>query len=306
MASADIWKECVVSIVSVEDMSLELDPAGDIRLILYNTPSKFAPWEADDSINSDVLSPPLDRVDNDLIYQLPRRKIAQPKRRLAIPRDEVSEFNEVGGASATVQMSDGNNSVVDEQKSSRESSIFTTRVEPVSSTKREAILTLRLSSRHLILSSRYFERMLTNNWKERDSLNRHGHSAVEMENWDPEALSIVMNIVHHRIRQIPRRVELELLAKIAILVDYLDCVEAVEPFPEMWIKEVDKTPEKYGRELVLWIMICWVFQRSASGRLKNLTTIALEQSRGPIKTLGLPIPGSLVGRYRKITTLEEG
>lgn len=47
-----------------------------------------------------------------------------------------------------------------------------------------------------------------------------------------EALLSLMQIVNGRTRSVPGEVNLEMLAEIAVLVDYFDCLEAVEVFPE--------------------------------------------------------------------------
>ncbi|CAJ2508725.1 Uu.00g137510.m01.CDS01 [Anthostomella pinea] len=43
------------------------------------------------------------------------------------------------------------------------------------------------------------------------------------EDWDANALSILMYVIHGRHRGVPRSASLELLTKIAVLVDYYKC-----------------------------------------------------------------------------------
>jgi hypothetical protein len=88
-----------------------------------------------------------------------------------------------------------------------------------------------------------------------------------------------------------------MLAKIAVLADYYKCVEVVEICSEIWINKLKKNlPERYSRDLILWILVSWIFRQAKLFRV--VTGIALKESRGRIQTLGLPIPERIVGRYR--------
>ncbi|KAK3304842.1 uncharacterized protein B0T15DRAFT_398894, partial [Chaetomium strumarium] len=112
---------------------------------------------------------------------------------------------------------------------------------------------------------------------------------------DSQAFLILMLIIHGCNRQVPRLVSLELLAKIAALVDYYQCLEAVEVFAGLWLQRLRsqrQLPEQVGRDLILWLFISWVF---ANGDIfTSVTTIALRQSQGPLPTLGLPIPEKII------------
>ncbi|KAF2833437.1 hypothetical protein CC86DRAFT_389684 [Ophiobolus disseminans] len=114
-----------------------------------------------------------------------------------------------------------------------------------------------------------------------------GRYHVEAEDQDPEAFLIVLNALHHRSKQIPRVVSLEMLAKIAVLVDYYECDEAIEVWTAMWISNLiprDPIPSTYSRTLIL---------------------------TEAIQTLELPIPSRVSGeidsmRYRAIKSVVEG
>jgi hypothetical protein len=155
---------------------------------------------------------------------------------------------------------------------------------------------LRVSSRHLILASPYFKAALSGPWREAVSISADCSRCIYADDWDPEALLILMDIIHSRNRRVPRRVSLELLAKIAVLVDYYQCHEAVEVFAEIWLQKLkDDVPAKINRELVLWLCVSWVFSNAEV--FASVTSIAVHQSLEPLPTLGLPIPGKIVGKY---------
>ncbi|KAK1971930.1 hypothetical protein LY78DRAFT_11921 [Colletotrichum sublineola] len=145
-----------------------------------------------------------------------------------------------------------------------------------------------LSSRHLILASRYFNAKLNGTWKEatRHAIDRRYH--LEASDWDSDALLILMNIIHGRTRSVPRRVDCEMLAKIAVLVDYYDCHEVVEVFASMWIDALkDQLPSECSRDLVLWLLIAHVFQHDIFAKVTKTAVLA---GRGPMPTMDLPIP----------------
>ncbi|KAK8075647.1 hypothetical protein PG997_010310 [Apiospora hydei] len=185
----------------------EIDPDGDIKLILRNPNAPFAVWDEDSSdleiFNSSAVS-------------------AEP--------------------------------AVDEND------------------KQENAIRFRLSTKHLDII--------------RGGEKEGNVSTIEASGWDPDALLILMEIIHGRHRGVPRRPGLEKIAKIAVLVDYYGCHEVVECSAERWTELLkDTRPKQYGRDLVLWLAICYVFYRP--NIFWNLTRVAIKDSRGPIQTLKL-------------------
>lgn len=158
-------------------------------------------------------------------------------------------------------------------------------------------LRFRLSSTHLTFASAYFKAMMSNDWRE--TRPEEGYSfVVTAEEWDHKALLILMNIIHGQTTKIPRIMGIEMLAKMAVLVDYYKCHEAVEFYAKTWINNLtEPLPTCYGRTFLLRLCISWVF--SESKVFRALTWAALYQSRGPIYSLGLPIPGDVIGRHHE-------
>lgn len=148
----------------------------------------------------------------------------------------------------------------------------------------------RLSSKHIILASPYFKTMLGGPWREADELE------LEADDWDTEALLIIMRVIHGQNQHVPRLIKLELLAKIAVLVDYYECRDAIDLAAEIWIKQLTP-PEEPSKDLVFWLLISWVFRREEIFRA--ITTIALRQSQGPLQAFNLPIPESILSKYRE-------
>ena len=156
---------------------------------------------------------------------------------------------------------------------------------------------MRVSSSHLRLASPYFKRMFQSGRPEGDALRAEGRAEVHLQNdEDPKALLILLNIIHGHTRTVPRSVDLRMLTKIAILVDFFECYETIEVFSDMWINVFkDSLPQSIGKDLTRWIWISWVFNNQ--DQFKAVTRIAERQSTGPIETHGFPIPDIVIGQY---------
>ncbi|KAH0551143.1 hypothetical protein GP486_007519 [Trichoglossum hirsutum] len=245
----------------------ELDPDGDVFLVLHDPQEGFALW--DDSQEHLPPVPPSPVLEH---------RVSQPESvRLDSPdyRDQPISAEESNAREQTITLPR------DESPSFAE--------EVLMPLAEKGEIQIRVSSNHLALASTYFERMLRGNWKEGHALRSDGHVGLDVGEWDHEAFLILMNVIHGRTRAVPQSISLELLAKIAVLVDYYKCEEVIRVFLEMWISQLkENLPETYSRDLILWICISWVFRLSKQFTIA--TNIALQQSRGPIQTLGLPIP----------------
>lgn len=156
----------------------------------------------------------------------------------------------------------------------------------------------KVSSKHLALASPYFNAMLTGPWLEAES-RVDGSRYVKLdqeEGFDHEALGIVLDIIHGKTRRTPRFVELEMLAKISVLVDYFQCYEPLEIFVEVWAKELsDPLPALLDRDVVFWILISSVFHQKAI--FESATRIAILHGASPMWTLTLPISVKIIRKF---------
>jgi hypothetical protein len=122
---------------------------------------------------------------------------------------------------------------------------------------------------------------------------------VEACDWDAEAFLIVLRIIHHRNRQVDRKISLEMLAKIAVLVDYYEFGEELDMFKKLWIEELQKPdmfmPTTYSRDLILWVWVAYVF--GLEELFSEGMVVTIMQSTGPMRTLGLPIPAGVSGKF---------
>ncbi|KAH5169434.1 hypothetical protein HBH68_219770 [Parastagonospora nodorum] len=167
--------------------------------------------------------------------------------------------------------------------------------------KKEKDIYFRVSSRHLALASPWFNRALAKEkWSESNRDKGDGLFHLTTSDWDAEAFLILLSIFHVRHRDVPKELSLELLAKIAVLVDYYECGETVELFSEMWISSAKAKITHslvYDQNLVLWMWVSWVF--GVDDIFTKTTVTAIRQSKESLNTLGLPIPAMV---YAEIDT----
>ncbi|KAJ5219711.1 hypothetical protein N7468_008915 [Penicillium chermesinum] len=155
-----------------------------------------------------------------------------------------------------------------------------------------------VSGKHMIFASRFFKKALTGVWKEGVAFLQKDSVEIMAEGWDPEALLIVIRAIHCQFTQIPRKVTLEMLAKIAVIADYYDCRDVLYLMKDIWIGSLnEKLTTPYPRELILWVWVSWFFQLPA--HFTESTLAAILRTIGPINGRGLPIPDRVIRSINK-------
>ncbi|KAL2150167.1 hypothetical protein VTH82DRAFT_7843 [Thermothelomyces myriococcoides] len=162
-----------------------------------------------------------------------------------------------------------------------------------SPSEEKAAITFLVSSRHLKLASPVFRAALTGPWDESVSA-ADGRRRITADDWDPKAMLILLNLIHGCNNQVSRTLSLELLCKVSVLVDYYRVHEAVR-FPSLqWVSAIRSSiPQTYGRDLMLWLCISWVFQEDDI--FQTVTKIAIGDSPELVSNLNLPIPATVIG-----------
>ncbi|GFF37903.1 hypothetical protein IFM58399_05056 [Aspergillus lentulus] len=156
-----------------------------------------------------------------------------------------------------------------------------------------SLIGMRVSSRHLALASPVFSRMFNGNWHEAREIRSEGIAVIIMDIWDVDITLIIMNIMHGYAPKVPRKVDLDTLAKIAVMVDYYQCRGVVEVFADIWIDELKADmPKTFGKAVFQWICIAWVFRKQTE--FFAATRVALVESPGVVHAYGLPIPNRVI------------
>lgn len=306
----------------------QIDPDYDTVIILDHPCKAFAPWDPTAEISEHVVSElPLEsregpviklepsndgraKYDDDWGYGGETRKSKKKGKRRLVKADRSENAPSVWNDSETaveaswpgeeelLKVAEASNNAA-HVPSSEGADIAKSRTQVAD--LEEEIVHYRVSSRHLTLASPWFKRALTSpGSKEAVPNPTDGRFYVPASDWDEEAFLILLNIFHLRKRSIPETVSLEMLAKIAVLVDYYELkgAEAIEHDVDIWINHVRQNyavPTSYGRDLVLWMCISAVFDLPTV--FEEATAVSIQESTGSIQDLGLPIPLRATGMF---------
>lgn len=278
----------------------QIDPDGDVDIVLLQ-PKEVVPY-VDDVLDCPATSPRLN------ISRLGRQEPSEPEplgeepewRLEPQPTAEtepapVSEALDPDGYPGPATTPERQALAIVEDPSDVDQTRSVLAKEDASSTLRQNCVQIRVSSKHLVLASPYFKRNLGSGMLESHILSSQGHVEFRMDIEDLEAMLIVMNIVHGRTRQVPRHIDLDMLTRVAVLVDYLECHEVIELFSDRWIDDLKGgITTTYSEALIQWLCISLIFRKAC--QFKAVTHTAIRQTKGPIDTLGLPIRESVVDK----------
>jgi hypothetical protein len=296
----------------------------DTIVVLKNLSIHFAPWDDSDVVAAgEVAECAAERVEWGLPIAPSSKKMTTKKdEKVAIIEENITESMEPNSLEHSI-FGDGPPNIVPEvvttdkldsgesgdtkiQSKVQTDTQITADLEPSAEVQcmeegpvEEDSIHFHVCSGNLMSASPWFNRVLQKNgWIESIRNGEDKHLYVYAEDWDEDAFLILMNIFHVRNRKVPRTISLEMLAKIALLVDYYDCAEAIEQFTEIWVADLRTTgpiPTTYCRDLILWIWVSWIFK--LPDRYQESTEIAIKQCTESIRNLGLPIPSWITGAY---------
>jgi hypothetical protein len=156
----------------------------------------------------------------------------------------------------------------------------------------------RVSSKHLILASDYFKARLGSQWHEGKELASTDLAEIPLDvpGCDSTSLKILMDIFHHRARQVPREIEFEVLLNIALATDYLQCHEAVERYGYSWLhKLTPRVTTKFSPNTKNWMFTAYVFGDNTIFGL--CTMLAQQGGSGPFDCGSLPLPAFVKGIF---------
>ncbi|KAG4265032.1 hypothetical protein FPRO04_00685 [Fusarium proliferatum] len=128
------------------------------------------------------------------------------------------------------------------------------------------VVRMIVSSKHLTFASKVFRAMLEGPWSEASlsSSSRGNPRQLATSDWDAKALAIVLDTIHGRFRQVPKDINLFLLARIATIVDYYQCYESMEPISNLWLSQDSVKQESldlYIEYSLLRLYVAWVFEK---------------------------------------------
>jgi hypothetical protein len=164
------------------------------------------------------------------------------------------------------------------------------------------VVRMLVSSKHMMLASPVFKAMLQHSaFKEGKKLSSAGKVEVPLPDDDPAPFKIVLDIIHGRNKQVPRKIDLDTLTKISIVVDKYQMTEGVQSYSEGWIEALrEDLPTKYvtGKDAQLvhrWLGISWVFERGMEFRtMTQLIERGCHSNLAEDIEEGLPIPDLII------------
>jgi len=277
-----------------------IDPDPDTVIVLKNPCTVFALWKPERGQPND----PDDWGSWGAVIPGKKKKETMKEKRARMKAEKakkaVSIF-EGAESSDVLALDDGSTAPAEASSAIQHSSPPIAPEEP--GEPEEQSIHYHVSSRHLMLASSTFKRMLAQDGFAESVRNEFdGLYHIMAHDWDPEAFLIVLRIIHGRNKQVPREVTLEMLAKIAVLEDYYDFGEALDVFTEVWVQSLTKTsiPKTYCRDLVLWVWVAWVFD--IEQQFTQATDIVIRESTESLQTLDLPIPTRVSGMCVRLST----
>lgn len=227
-----------------------IDPEGDVIIVLSNANSPFAPDDHEDTTMKKI--PGSDSKSEPSDHDEDQHREKRPRL--------------VGEQPSGTPTEDGH----------------------LSETPDEKCFRIQVSGRHLILASPIFSKMLTGTWKESTTYQSKGSVEITAEDWDIEAFLILLRAIHAQQSQIPRKLSLEMLANVAVLINYYDCKDTVSILTEVWINGLnEEIPQTCSREVLLWVWVSQFFKLPS--QFKTSTSNIMTYCDGLVTNRGLPI-----------------
>ncbi|WZH48484.1 uncharacterized protein QYS62_009659 [Fusarium acuminatum] len=168
------------------------------------------------------------------------------------------------------------------------------------------------SKKHLTFASPRAAKIFSSSFKESTKEDDGSHHWKFDETFDDRAFDLVLKIIHGKTREVPQSIDLDLLVTVAIVVDDLQCHEALNYYGRGWISSFygyygATLPKEMNKTLVQHIFVSFVFEHE--GLFQQSTKAAIRFNNGTVPTFELPIradipkKGSVAGKYSGSWTL---
>ena len=153
-----------------------------------------------------------------------------------------------------------------------------------------------VSSRQLRIVSPYFDNMFKGCYNETLPKPDDGLYHIKAEGWCPEAMEVIMNITHVRVKGIPDRIPLELFVKILVIVDYYNMQDTMALHFRYWRLPLEllPLPDTYCSEAVYWLFVS--FQLKEHEIFEKMADIIILNAPSEILTLDLPFAPAVHGK----------
>jgi hypothetical protein len=159
---------------------------------------------------------------------------------------------------------------------------------------------IQVSGKKVSLASSLFAQMVQAALKKRPK-NKKGSIEVDLVGWDLEALLTVLHIIHEQHDKVPRRLGVQILARIALIRTYYGCA-CVLPYGEIWHESLknEPLPDFYSNKLCLLLWVLYYFRWA--GCFNACCLICVETTTSAITLPGFPVLKQTIGTSRTPST----
>ncbi|KAH7236574.1 hypothetical protein BKA59DRAFT_405161 [Fusarium tricinctum] len=169
------------------------------------------------------------------------------------------------------------------------------------------------SKKHLTFASPRAAKIFSSSFKESTKEDDGFHHWKFDETFDDRAFDLVLKIIHGKTREVPQSIDLDLLVTVAIVVDDLQCHEALNYYGRGWISSFygylgATLPKEMNKTLVQHIFVSFVFEHE--GVFQQSTKAAIRFNNGTVPTFELPIradiPSKIFSGSQRLKLIREG
>jgi hypothetical protein len=100
---------------------------------------------------------------------------------------------------------------------------------------------LRVSSSILSLASSVFKKMFQSGFKEGHGLSSTNPRSIPLPEDDGEGVTVVCNILHHRVDDVPLDIATDCLISIATICDKYELARVIAPWSSIWLRRQTET-----------------------------------------------------------------
>ncbi|KAF5674697.1 hypothetical protein FDENT_9953 [Fusarium denticulatum] len=159
------------------------------------------------------------------------------------------------------------------------------------------------SQKHLTLASRRASKLFSSAFKEASKQDDGLYHWNFGDVFDVQAFEVVLKIIHGKTRGVPQGAELDLLSKIASIVDDLECYDALSFCTERWLTSYRgsyRLPESMDETLARLILVSFVFANKDI--FQRCIQRAARYTCEGMPTFHLPIRGDIPRRIEECRT----
>jgi hypothetical protein len=208
------------------------------------------------------------------------------------PIQELVECDNDSDTKSNTDSDTATNRAVYSDSDSDSNSCSGSEVELTASFDQVAVTHYHVSSTMLKNASKSFRNIFSGGFRETIPNPDDGKYHITAEGFDPDALEMILNIVHSKKQYLFEEIKLELLTYIAVVIDYYYMEEATSSHTNFWATDIwlrEGISEEPCRDMFLRTFVSKMFGHENG--FDCGAKILIQKSRGPIPDVGIPTLG---------------